>query len=104
MTKRIITTARVLPDGQPFKLIGRFGWALKNLVDAGKRGCTPIDHPGPRWSAYVHRLRKDYGLVIETVNEAHDGPFPGSHARYLLHTEVEIIPAEASAADGRAAA
>lgn len=104
MTKRIITTARVLPDGQPFKLIGRYGWALKNLVAAGKRGCTPIDHPGPRWSAYIYRLRKNYGLVIETVNEAHDGPFPGSHARYLLHTEVEIIPADASAGDGRAAA
>ncbi|MCZ7463553.1 hypothetical protein [Rhizobium rhizogenes] len=104
MTKRIITTARVLPDGQPFKLIGRFGWALKNLVDAGNHGCTPIDHPGPRWSAYVFRLRRDYGLTIETLNEAHAGPFPGSHARYILHTEVEIILAEASAADGRAAA
>lgn len=104
MTKRIITTARVLPDGQPFKLVGRFGWALKNLVDAGKSGCTPIDHPGPRWSAYVHKLRKDYGLVIETLNENHDGPFPGSHARYVLHTEVEILPAKEAAAQDRAAA
>ena len=104
MTKRIITTTRDLPDGQPFKLIGRYGWALKNLVAAGKRGCTPMDHPGPRWSAYVFRLRKDYGLTIETLNEAHAGPFPGSHARYVLHTEVEIILAEAPAASGRVAA
>jgi len=91
MTKRIITTARILPDGQPFQVVGRFGWALKCLVNAGGQGCTPIDHPGPRWSAYVHRLRKDFGLVIETIHENHGGPFPGNHARYRLVTETEII-------------
>ncbi|WP_107675409.1 hypothetical protein [Agrobacterium sp. LAD9] len=104
MTKRIITTARILPDGQPFNVVGRFGWMLKALVEAGERGVTPIDHPAPRHSAYVHRLRKDYGLLIETIDEKHGGPYPGSHARYVIRTEVEIIPAEASAADGRAAA
>ncbi|MGR9169587.1 winged helix domain-containing protein [Rhizobium sp. KDH_Rht_773_N] len=96
MTKRIITTARVLPDGQPFKVVGRFGWALKCLVNAGEQGCTPINHPGPRWSAYVHRLRKDFGLVIETIHENHGGPFPGNHARYRLVTKVEIIPDDAA--------
>ena len=24
------------------------------LIAAGERGCTSIDHPGPRWSDYVH--------------------------------------------------
>lgn len=91
MTKRQIVTARVLPDGLPFKVVGRFGWALKNLVAAGGRGCTPIDHPGPRWSAYVHKLKREHNLMIETKNERHGGPFPGSHARYVLVSEVELI-------------
>lgn len=94
MKKRLIVSARTVPDGQPFRLIGRFGWALKNLVHAGKKGCTPIDHPGPRWSAYVHKLRTKYGLVIETIDEKHDGPFPGTHARYVLHSAVEILDTE----------
>lgn len=91
MTEKLNITARVLPDGQPFKVPGRCGWSLRNLVNAGKRGCTPIDHPGPRWSAYVHKLRTKYGLVIETVHEPHGGPFAGTHARYVLRSEVEII-------------
>ncbi|WP_374701147.1 winged helix domain-containing protein [Agrobacterium tumefaciens] len=77
---------------------------VKALVEAGERGVTPIDHPAPRHSAYVHRLRKDYGLLIETIDEKHGGPYPGSHARYVIRTEVEIIPTEVSPADGRAAA
>lgn len=97
MTKRIITTARVLPDGELFKAVGRFGWMLKALVSAGESGVTPIDHPAPRMSAYVHRLRKDFGLLIETVDEKHGGPYPGSHARYVLRTDVEIVPDEAVA-------
>ena len=30
---------------------GRDRWALESLIRAGDRGCTAIDHPGPRWSA-----------------------------------------------------
>ena len=29
---------------------GRDAWALKELVMAGDKGCTPLDTPGPRWS------------------------------------------------------
>jgi hypothetical protein len=50
-------------------------------------GCTPIETPGPRWSAYVFDLR-GMGLSIETINEPHDGPFSGTHARYVLHSSV----------------
>src|SRR5665811_1625975 len=32
---------------------GRDAWALDQLIRAGKRGCTPIDNPAPRWSHYV---------------------------------------------------
>ena len=66
---------------------GRDAWALDELIGAGPLGCTPIDHPGPRWSGYVHKLRRA-GLDIETITEAHGGPFKGHHARYLLRSRV----------------
>ena len=84
-------TARLFPDGAPFTVTGRTAWALDALVKAGPKGCTPIDTPGPRWSSYVHRLRRDHGLAIETHHENHGGPFPGAHGRYVLTTPVEIV-------------
>jgi hypothetical protein len=41
---------------------GRDAWALGELITAGNAGCTPIDRPGPRWSGYIHKLRRVYGL------------------------------------------
>lgn len=96
MTKRLIIAARILPDGNPIKVVGRDAWALQNLVRAGAQGCTPIDHPGPRWSHYVFKLRR-FGFTIQTLDESHGGPFPGSHARYLLRSEVEILEGEEGA-------
>jgi hypothetical protein len=58
MGKRITQTFR-RADGHTFVAVGRVAWALGELIDAGPAGCTPIDHPGPRWSSYVHRLRRD---------------------------------------------
>jgi hypothetical protein len=46
-----------------------------------------MDHPGPRWSGWVHDLRK-LGFMIETVREPHSGDFPGQHARYVLRSPV----------------
>ena len=66
---------------------GRDRWALEALIAAGGDGCTPIDTPGPRWSGYVHNLR-NLGVPIETVTEAHGGPFKGTHARYVLRALV----------------
>ena len=66
---------------------GRERWALECLMSAGNNGCTPIETPGPRWSAYVFDLRA-MGLNIETINEAHAGPFAGTHARYVLRSYV----------------
>ena len=83
--------AQFPPDGVPFVVTGRVAWALTELVKAGSKGCTPIDNPGPRWSAYVFTLRQDYFLNIETVNEPHSGRFPGTHARYVLLNPVEIV-------------
>jgi len=73
---------------------GRDRWALECLIAAGEKGCTPIDHPGPRWSGYVFNLRS-MGFEIETVREQHSGPFPGSHARYVLRSIVERAEAGA---------
>lgn len=69
------------------KVKGRMRWALEALIRAGERGSTPIDCPAPRWSAYIHDLRR-MGVTIETVREHHDGPFSGTHARYVLRCRV----------------
>jgi hypothetical protein len=66
----------------------REAWALDALRSAGLAGCTPIDNPAPRWSGYIHRLRHNHGLNIETVTENHGGEFAGHHARYVLRTTV----------------
>ncbi|MCF1710275.1 hypothetical protein L0V05_15790 [Tabrizicola sp. J26] len=82
------------PDGTTtyISVCGRERWALECLMAANAKGCTPIDHPGPRWSAYVFDLR-GMGLDIETAHERHTGPFPGSHARYVLRSKVRrIVP------------
>lgn len=88
---RLEITARISPQGKPFRVFGRDAWALIELVAAGTTGVTPIDNPGPRWSAYVHALRHERGLDIQTINEAHAGQFAGTHARYVLHSPVQII-------------
>lgn len=69
---------------------GRTAWALKSLIEAGERGVTPIDHPAPRWSAYIHLLRKE-GLDVRTLWEPHKGAYPGQHGRYRLASHLEII-------------
>ncbi|MCA0943379.1 hypothetical protein LCM08_00480 [Salipiger pacificus] len=58
-------------------------------MKAGATGCTPIETPGPRWSDYVFKLRAA-GVEIETITEAHEGPFSGTHARYVLRSRVSI--------------
>lgn len=77
-------------DVQRIDLHGREAWALLHLVAAGAKGCTPIDNPGPRWSAYVYKLRQR-GIAIETVNERHGGAFAGNHARYVLRSRVRVL-------------
>lgn len=92
MAKTIWGTApfEVSTEGGPTFTIhikGRDRWALERLMAAGANGCTPIDHPGPRWAAYVHKLRA-LGVSIETMNERHEEPFAGTHARYVLRSKV----------------
>ena len=76
---------------------GRDAWALRELITAGAEGCTPIDNPGPRWSHYVFKLKRVYGLAIQTVTEGHGGPYAGHHARYVLRSRVAFAdPADAA--------
>lgn len=83
--------------------VGRDAWALTELIQAGDGGCTPIDQPGPRWSAYVFKLRR-LGLDIQTITESHGGPFKGTHARYILRTTVHrLTPADSVTCDRRMA-
>ena len=88
--KRLTLKIRIGGNGPAFILRGRAVWALQQLRAANDNGCTPIDHPGPRWSGYVHKLRKA-GIVVETIRERHGGPFAGEHARYVLRTEITIL-------------
>ena len=71
-------------------LKGRPAWALDKLLDAGDAGCTPIQNPAPRWSAYIHKLRKA-GLDVETIHITHGGPYPGHHGRYVLRSVCTVI-------------
>ena len=75
---------------------GRPRWALECLIKAGSKGCTPIDQPGPRWSAYVFVLR-ELGVAIEARHEPHGGPFKGNHARYVLQCKVTPLAGEVAA-------
>lgn len=92
MSDKLAVAMRVVSDNRHLTLKRRDAWAHLRLREAEELGCSSIDHPGPRWSGYVHKLRHRYRLTIETPNEAHTGPFPGNHARYILRTAVEILP------------
>ena len=89
-----ILTVKAKVDGGPVVTVrGRDAWALLELKASNENGCTPIEHPGPRWSGYVHKLRRA-GFVIETIREAHGGPCSGQHARYVLWSPITILEKE----------
>lgn len=88
---KLVITARILPDGNTFTVTGRDAWALSELLKAGQRGCTYMDHPAPRLSRCICNLRRKYSLIIKTVLEVHPDRFGGAHARYVLRSNVEII-------------
>ncbi len=75
---------------QILDLEGREEWALSHLLASGAVGCTPISHPGPRWSDYVFKLRRR-GVNITTETEHHDGPYAGTHGRYVLVSKVDRL-------------
>ncbi|MDR7221697.1 hypothetical protein [Aminobacter aminovorans] len=94
---KLTVRIHIEPDGYQLTITGRDAWCLLRLIEAGEKGCTPIEQPAPRWSAYVYKLRQ-LGLHIETIHEGHKGEFPGNHARYVLRSTVVIIDHERAAA------
>lgn len=86
------TVHAVGPAG-PFVATGQVAKALSALVAAGARGVTALEVNSwaYRLGAYVHSLRHDCGLAIETVREPHEG---GWHGRYVLRTPIKLEPAK----------
>lgn len=78
------------PAGR-FTVTGQVARALVALVKAGARGVTALEVNSwaYRLGAYVHTLRHDSGLAIETLREPHEN---GWHARYVLHSPVTVEP------------
>lgn len=103
MSGRLKVRFSLIDGGLPLDLvaIGRDGWALLELLKAGNDGLTTLTRPAPRWSHYIWKLR-GMGVAIETVDERHDGPFAGNHARYKLMSNVQIL--DVGGAGWRAAA
>ena len=66
------------------------GRTLYALLQAGNKGITALEMSSwaYRLGAYIHRLRHEHGLAIETLREPHDG---GWHGRYVLHTPCQIV-------------
>jgi hypothetical protein len=81
-----------LDTGEMLRLKGREAWTLSCLLEAAERGVIPLERPAPRWSAYVHSLRKR-GIAIDTIDEPHSGPFSGTHGRYVLRTVLKVLKA-----------
>lgn len=79
-------------DNGPHRMTfeGREAWALGQLITVGEQGVAPIHRPAPRWSHYIHMLRKA-GLDIETIHEPHGGPFSGHHGRYVLRSKIKML-------------
>ena len=85
-------TVRNLDTGTIVIVKGRRAWALDILHRRGELGATPVDAaPGHRWAAYVHKLKKEHGIDIETIREPHGGTYSGFHARYVLRSTIEVL-------------
>ena len=91
MKRRTLTA--IGPDGS-FTVSGQVAKALAALLSAGAAGVTALEVNSwaYRLGAYVHTLRHDYGLAIETLRELHEG---GWHGRYVLRSPVSIGEASA---------
>ena len=79
-----------LDTREVLRVKGREAWTLNCLLETEQSGVIPLERPAPRWSAYVHSLRKR-GLVIETIDEQHAGPYSGTHGRDVLRTPLKVL-------------
>jgi len=88
MTKR--RSIQIEAHGCRHHISGQSAKALVALIEAGPKGVTAFEVASwaYRFAAYCHDLRKNYGLNIETLREAHPG---GWHGRHVLRTPVKIL-------------
>lgn len=86
---KIAVTLNLGDQPRTFELDGRLGWTMAQLAFAGPKGVATVERPAPRWSAYVHELRK-LGIAIETEMEPHEGTYSGHHARYRLGSDARV--------------
>lgn len=94
MANKLKVTARALPDGSHFIVVGQEAKTLLMLHERGNNGATVLDFPGQtgfRLAAYVHALIKNQRLNIEIKRERHEGGF---HGRWFLRSNVELIAIE----------
>lgn len=91
-----------LDTRETLRLKGREAWTLTCLMEVREHGVIPLERPAPRWSAYVHSLRKR-GLSIDTIDESHAGPYSGTHGRYILRTPLRVLKAVSAGEKRRAA-
>lgn len=71
-------------------LSGYNRWALETLIAAGGKGCIPLELPAPRWSAYIHNLRR-VGVPIATFAEPCSHSEKRKRCRYVLAASVEPV-------------
>src|SRR5262245_50526783 len=91
MAAKLKIRAQIAPDGAVFTVTGQEARTLSLLIENGKLGVGAYDFRGGppfRLGAYVHDLRHEFGLSIETLRDEHVG---GWHARYRLETPVRIV-------------
>jgi len=84
---------RFKDSDQIHEVEGQEARTLEALHQAGTRGVTALDVSNTwalRLSHYVFKLRKR-GLAIDTERERHHGPVPGTHGRYVLRSNIQII-------------
>jgi hypothetical protein len=91
-----------LDTPETLRLKGREAWTLACLMEVREHGVILLERPAPRWSAYVHSLRKR-GIVIDTIDEPHAGPYSGTHGRYILRTPLRVLKATSAGERRRAA-
>ena len=92
MMRDVVELLASIDDRPPVTIRGRNARCLHTLIQAGEKGVSPaMDDPMPRWSHYVFWLRSHFGAVIETVTEKHGGPYAGTHARYVLRSNVVLL-------------
>ncbi len=96
VAQTLIVAAFALVEGEerPFVVTGQKAYALVELAGAGEAGLTALEAGtwAFRLASYVHLLRTENGLHIETVREEHSTASGGKghHARYVLRSPVRI--------------